>query len=335
MSLVDINKFCALVSKGASSVEAIDKGNIYGDSSWLKFNQVSAIRKFESNISIELDDGDKSLVIPNIPLVSSFEVATVKKSLKNANFLHLGGIVISIQALFAENKGVTGTAVLADKRWNNLDQAIIGAFHFNLDKRRADFIMRPNFDVSLNDPMLCDSISLMLKFENLDMQVSSIPINVSVGLIARFYNTIDPGIKFADEELKMQGLIEAEGIDKNDMLHSIGDLADTFSNPAIFNPTIVNNRKYDRGLFKDKGFIKQIRGSRSDDSKALRRVGRFNAPSSSRRFDQIKVDPLFYDKIKRGNINSWLNNELPKSSEREEERYSETGSEGRVEIVEH
>nr|WIL96201.1 movement protein [Carrot chordovirus 3] len=337
MSLIDVNKFCSLVSKGQSSVEAISSSNIYGDSSWLKLKTITAIRKFESNVSLELESGDSNLVVPNIPLISDSEIRAVKKGMPNVNFVHLGGLVISIQALFAANKGVRGTAILVDRRWRNLNQAIIGSFNFNLDKRRADFMIRPNFDVSLNDPLLSDSLSIMLNFENLDMFTSSIPINLSVGLIARFYNTIDPGVRIISDELDFQGLIGAEGISETDMLCNLGDVKDLFNDSAIFKPTIVNNQRFDRGLFKDKGFIKQIRASRSKNSKAIARTGSFKDPStSSLRSGRFKVDPLVYDKIKKERIDSWFKeNELPTKDNEQEERDSDDGSSRRVEVLEH
>ncbi|UKQ12873.1 ORF2 [Hogweed virus 4] len=335
MSLIDVNKFCSLVSKGQSSVEAISSTSIYGDASWLKLKSITAIRKFESNISLELEDGETNLVVPNVPLISDSEIRAVKKNMPNVNFVHLGGLVISIQALFAANKGVKGTAILVDRRWRNLEQAIIGSFNFNLDKRRADFMMRPNFDVSMSDPLLSDSLSIMLHFNNLDMFASSIPINLSIGLIARFYNTIDPGVRIISDELDFQGLIGSEGISQADMLANLGDIKDLFNDSAIFKPTIVNNRKFDRGLFKDKGFIKQIKGSRSADYKAISRTGSMKKPqSSSFQYDRLKVDPLVYDKIKREQINNWVQNELPIKNNENEEGNSDEGSSRRVEVFE-
>nr|WIL96206.1 movement protein [Carrot chordovirus 4] len=335
MSLIDVNKFCSLVSKGQSSVEAISSSNIYGDSSWLKLKTITAIRKFESNISIELENGDKSLVVPNIPLISDSEIRAVKKGMPNVNFVHLGGLVISIQALFAANKGVRGTAVLVDRRWRNLEQAIIGSFNFNLDKRRADFMVRPNFDVSLNDPLLSDSLSIMLYFDNIDMFTSSIPVNLSVGLIARFYNTIDPGVRIISDDLDFQGLIGAEGISENDMLNNLGDIKELFNDSAIFKPTIVNNQRFDRGLFKDKGFVKQIKASRSKNGKAIAKTGSFKDPStSSFRADRLKVDPVIYDKIKKDQVERWIKNELPPDHHEEEERDSDDVSSRRIEVFE-
>lgn len=336
MSLIDVNKFCSLVAGGKSSTEAISSNNIYGDSSWLKLKNITAIKKFETNIELELEDGDSKLVIPNLPLISDSEVRAVKKNMPSVNFVHLGGIVVSIQALFAANKGVKGTAVLVDRRWRNLDQAIIGSFAFNLDKRRADFMMRPNFDVSLKDSQLSDSLSIMLNFENLDMFAGSVPINISIGLIARFYNTIDPGVRIISDDLNFQGLIGAEGISNQDMLSNFGDMKDLFSDSVIFKPTVVSNSRFDRGMFKSKGLIKQIRGARS--SKEVISTGEIKRPkSSSFRFDQLRVDPVLYDKLKRDQVNLWLdsNNELPIKNPKDEEIIPDDSSSGRVDIFEH
>ncbi|AWK28018.1 movement protein [Lettuce chordovirus 1] len=264
METVDVNRFYSIVDSGKSSLEAIKSGSVYKEDGWLNLKHKNCIKKIESNIKINVNPASPLVKVTEIPLITRADIKRTK-DMRDYNFIHMGCIIVGIQGLFRKNAGVKGVAMLIDKRWDNLRQAMIGSFAFNLDSCRADAIFKPCFSLSVGDQLLTESLTLLLKFDGLAMRSGSMAVNVSFGLICKLMNTLDSNVEESSEivDVPMRGAEKIQ--DSNILVEMMREMDDRFSGNSVIRPIVTDERYFNRGLFKERG-VQRTLSSRAEAS---------------------------------------------------------------------
>ncbi|QIA61762.1 movement protein [cherry latent virus 1] len=190
----------SLIAEGDMPIAGVKSSRVYSDITPFTKSSNLMIHWNEFVFKVMPEDiADKGFRLMSIPVIPISEIEAVKKTRGAANYVHWGALSISIDALFKKNAGVTGRCYVFDTRWVDHEQSLLQKFHFNLDSGSATVITSPNFPVSLDDPDLASSISVVVVFENLNFKKDSYPISVRVGNMCRFFDSFLSAVKNKDE----------------------------------------------------------------------------------------------------------------------------------------
>nr|QJC70225.1 ORF2 protein [Maize-associated trichovirus 1] len=190
MEVIKVNKFTKEFVSSGSLTDQIPSGSIYRDVPWIGTGARAKIAKREINVSLTPKEGGYS--IENFPLLDSEDLMYYKAAAKSHPYVDLGCVVISIKGLFRRNAGVKGRLLLLDDMFDNIEQAKISAFKFNLDEGFAAFAVFPGYSIATDDMQL-QRLRLIVEFENLNVRSGSYkPVAISVGLITKLSTTAFP-----------------------------------------------------------------------------------------------------------------------------------------------
>nr|WIF15455.1 movement protein [cherry latent virus 1] len=243
----------SLIAEGDMPIAGVKSSRVYSDITPFTKSSNLMIHWNEFVFKVMPEDiADKGFRLMSIPVIPVSEIESVKKARGTANYVHWGALSISIDALFKKNAGVTGKCYVFDTRWIDHEQSLLQKFHFNLDSGSATVITSPNFPVSLDDPDLANSISVVVVFENLNFKKDSYPISVRVGNMCRFFDSFLSAVKNKDESnFKLESTnatplgIEEFGFENG------SDVQDLFSYVKAVPTQAVQSREFElnKGLF--------------------------------------------------------------------------------------
>ena len=89
----------------------------------------------------------------DIALFDKQKVARWKKKYPEVRYIHIGLIQVRINALFRQGIDSPVLSVLFDKRFSDPMKAVIGGIQSNLVNGVIWFAIKPNFFISINDPV--------------------------------------------------------------------------------------------------------------------------------------------------------------------------------------
>lgn len=209
-------------------------GSIYRDIPWMGSSVRGRVSKREVNVSVTPSPGGIS--ISGLPLFDSEDIAYYNSEYKKGNtYLDLGCVVVTIRGLFRKNAGVTGKILLFDNMFDNLKQATIASFKFDLNSGFAAFASFPGFSLASNDH-INERLQAIVMFDNLNVRESKYqPIAISVGCVCRLSPTAFPprnreleSSSDIFQNIQSTELLKMEGVDT-----STKDLIKAFENQIV------------------------------------------------------------------------------------------------------
>nr|QQG34596.1 MP [Daiswa trichovirus 1] len=191
MEIIPVNKFVKEFENTGSLTDSIPSDSIYRDIPWLGSKVRGRISKREVNVSVTPQPG--GVCISGFPLFDTEDIKFYDAQHKLGNtYLDLGCVVIAIRGLFKKGAGVTGKLILFDNMFDNMSQAKIASFKFNLDGGFAAFAVFPGYSIASNDN-LNERLQAIVSFDNLNVRDAKFqPIAISVGCVCRISPTAFP-----------------------------------------------------------------------------------------------------------------------------------------------
>nr|BCR39160.1 movement protein [Grapevine Pinot gris virus] len=240
------------IATGATPIAELPSNFIYNDTKSLKGSAGILLERNEIVYQVEPSSIAENFRVTTIPIVPMEQLKLLNGS--NMNYIHFGALSISIDPLFRRDSGVKGVAFVYDSRWDNASQALLQAFHFDLNNGTASMVCSPNYSVQLSDPRLSTCLSTVLLFENLNFKSGSYAISVRIGVMYRPFNSnigrslmsdqtnykID-GKDVNDLDLKEFGLQPGDNIDRyfslvpSDSSSIVKSFVDSYKRKGLFN----------------------------------------------------------------------------------------------------
>nr|UPO25049.1 movement protein [Grapevine Pinot gris virus] len=239
------------IATGATPIAELPSSFIYNDTKSLKGSAGILLERNEIVYQVEPSSISENFRVTTIPIVPMEQLKLLNGS--NMNYIHFGALSISIDPLFRRDSGVKGVAFVYDSRWDNASQALLQAFHFDLNNGTASMVCSPNYSVQLSDPRLSTCLSTVLLFENLNFKSGSYAISVRIGVMYRPFNSnigrslmsdqtnykID-GKDVNDLDLKEFGLQPGDNIDRyfslvpSDSSSIVKSFVDSYKRKGLF-----------------------------------------------------------------------------------------------------
>nr|WGG31451.1 movement protein [Grapevine Pinot gris virus] len=239
------------IATGATPIAELPSSFIYNDTKSLKGSAGILLERNEIVYQVEPSSIAENFRVTTIPIVPMEQLKLLNGS--NMNYIHFGALSISIDPLFRRDSGVKGVAFVYDSRWDNASQALLQAFHFDLNNGTASMVCSPNYSVQLSDPRLSTCLSTVLLFENLNFKSGSYAISVRIGVMYRPFNSnigrslmsdqtnykID-GKDVNDLDLKEFGLQPGDNIDRyfslvpSDSSSIVKSFVDSYKRKGLF-----------------------------------------------------------------------------------------------------
>ena len=103
--------------------------------------------------------------------------------------------MITIRALFKRGHDISIIAVLLDKRFENPIKALIGGIQSNLHTGVIGFKVKPNYFISITDPLIEECLCLRIQTKNSEISDLAEDLAISWTSINAYSNTAEVEIK--------------------------------------------------------------------------------------------------------------------------------------------
>lgn len=211
--------------------DQIPTGSIYRDVPWFGSGVRGLIEKREMTLTVQSVDG--GVAVKSVPIFDRDDILRINRESDKFPYIDLGCVVVAIKALHNPKAGVRGKALLVDRMWDNVNQAKIAGFKFDLSKDGfAAFAVFPGYSISSKGDFT-RRLEMIVNFENLNLAkgVDHEPVAISIGVIARVSPTAFPirNESISGSKECFQSIIGSEYLQLEGLEEKVTDLADSFN----------------------------------------------------------------------------------------------------------
>nr|DBA37122.1 TPA_asm: P3 [Pogostemom alphacytorhabdovirus 1_Pog] len=252
--MLNVNDVRKSVIKAGSLTASVGTGCVYSG----QYNRYA--RKRELNIVVSASEA-KALMIRQVPLFDKFDLDMLRADSDTNKYLHIGCVTMSIEPLmhnrFMQDYGpkIRGHCLLVDAAFKKLEESIIAAYNYNLKSGRADYVSFPNHCLSLSDPHIQKRLSVIVGFDNIDVDPGTELFNLCIGYIITGVNTLNPTGMKGIQSFPINGATE---LDVSELINK-GDLG---FEKSYNKAELITNPSDDDVYLKSKGsFLSNLMGT--------------------------------------------------------------------------